>query len=138
MLKTIAFLLSASAAATLAAAQAPARDYSAPPPKCICGTTPKDVVVFKGVVEDAELRLNAAGTNVQPRQATIFRVTDPGTAHVTGRAKVWHVTDPDDCGVTFNYAKEYTVTARRVKGELETNRCLTKGAPAPSDETPAN
>ena len=114
-------------------ASSPPRDYSKPPPKCICGTTPKDVIVFKGIVEDAQVFLNADGTDVLRRQATIFRVTDPGKDKVPSPAKVWHVTNPDDCGLTFNYAKEYTVVARRVNGELETNSCLTKIPAAPAN-----
>jgi len=97
---------------------------------CSCANkTEGERVTFIGVVTDAELTLGADRRSAQPRQATIFRVLKGAGEKVSDPAKVWHVTDPSKCGVTFDYGKRYEVVAiENEKGDLETSYCVMPGA----------
>ncbi len=123
----------------------PAPETAAPPPPtteayvedpyrlCICpATPPDDVVTFLGSPKDAELSLAPDGLSVLPRQATIFSVLDDQKAALGEEVKVWHVTKPADCGLTFEYGKRYQVNATRVDGALETSWCLDPRRPKPA------
>ena len=71
------------------------------------------------------MTLGDDGRSAKARQATIFRVLKGAGESVPDPAKVWHVTNPAKCGVTFDYGKRYDVTAvRKSSGELETNYCV--------------
>jgi hypothetical protein len=122
----------------------------APPSLCVCRSKNEVAATFEGVAVDAEMILAANGKDVAPRQATIFRVMKivyaspestvkerkaelfPTTRSPTGEllrsAKVWHVVDPDSCGVRFAYGRRYTVKARLVGGAFETDSCLSPAA----------
>jgi hypothetical protein len=103
-------------------------EMKTPPSKCRCAAPAagEEDVVFKGLVVDAEMTVDASGVAVEPRQATIFRLIRAVKGEVSGPVKVWHVTNPDKCGVTFDYGKEYTVIARKKNNALETDFCLMK------------
>lgn len=96
--------------------------------KCRCAAPApgEETVVFKGLVVDAEMRADASGLAVEPRQATIFRLIRAEKGEVSGPVKVWHATSPDRCGVAFDYGREYTVRARKEDEALETDFCLMK------------
>ena len=97
---------------------------------CSCANkTDGERVNFTGIVTDAELMLGADRRSTQPRQATIFRVLKGGGENVPDPAKVWHVTDPANCGVTFDYGKRYEIVAvENDRGELETSYCVMPAA----------
>jgi hypothetical protein len=81
-------------------------------------------IVFRGVAIDAALVLGPDGLNAHPRQATIFRVARVEKGAPSTPMKVWHLTDPGRCGVSFGYGATYTVRARLRQGEAETDACL--------------
>jgi len=93
---------------------------------CSCSKEPEgELVSFTGVVSDAQMTLGDDGRIAKARQATIFRVLKGAGESIPDPAKVWHVTNPAKCGVTFDYGKRYDVTAvRKSSGELETNYCV--------------
>lgn len=93
---------------------------------CSCANVDKsDLVSFTGIASDAQMILGPDGRSAEARQATIFRVLKGKSADVSDPAKVWHVTDPAKCGVSFDYGKRYTVTAvKKENGELETSYCV--------------
>lgn len=112
--------------AVLAAALA----FAAPPPAdapflCVCRKDPPPPdVVFRGVAVDAELRASEDGREVAARQATVFRVLKTIKGETSAPMKVWHVSDPGKCGVTFAYGQTYVVEARLKNGVAETDLCL--------------
>ncbi|NWG72462.1 MAG: hypothetical protein HXY23_12780 [Parvularculaceae bacterium] len=114
------------AAALLAPADAPFL--------CVCSANAKPVdIEFEGVAVDAALVALKDGVGVEPRQATIFRVTRAFKGEAKTPMKVWHLTNPQRCGVKFNYAASYRVKARVKNGAVETDACLMpelKSAPA--------
>ncbi|MEO0695121.1 MAG: hypothetical protein AAFY84_03395 [Pseudomonadota bacterium] len=79
---------------------------------------------FLGTPSDAELRLGPDGLSVLPRQATIFTVSRSDDADIAGTVKVWHVTKPEDCGLTFDYGRQYTVRVKKASDGLETSWCI--------------
>ncbi|HNR75608.1 MAG TPA: hypothetical protein PKM48_00635 [Parvularculaceae bacterium] len=93
---------------------------------CSCANKPEgEEVAFTGVVTDAEMTLGADGRSAKERQATVFRILKGSSEKVPDPAKVWHVTNPSKCGVTFDYGKRYDVVAvRKENGELETSYCV--------------
>lgn len=138
MMKAAIFALATAAllAGGAEAAQS-APQMSKPHAKCYCKTpdpNEKDIF-FKGVVVDAELTVDSSGLSVTPRQATIFRAIEPQKLGLENPIKVWHVTNPDKCGVTFDYGKEYTVKARKKDDALETDLCLMKDYLPKEEET---
>ncbi|MBB5517480.1 hypothetical protein [Amphiplicatus metriothermophilus] len=126
----------------LAAAQAGSLgDLAAPPPlpnrpepaiRCACPQdAPEEKIVFTGIVVDAELRVDASGRAVQPRQATVFRLIRADDPALKTPVKVWHPIESERCGLSFDYGRQYTLAARRTeKGALETDQCLLRAAPA--------
>ena len=131
-------LIFAGLLALFSIAQAHAADLDPAPrqraPKCRCDMSAgQDVFTFTGVVTGAELVLDDKGASVDPRQATIFSVNGAAGLGLKNPVQIWHVTDPDNCGVSFDYGKEYTVIVRKAGKEFETNLCLMKEAPAASD-----
>lgn len=91
--------------------------------RCICNASRKiPEFNIEGFVIDAEVTLGADRRSVEDRMATIFDTED------NGRTKVHHYVSDENCGVTFDYGKKYTVAVRRDEdGELETDRCLMGG-----------
>jgi len=128
--------LSATLGATLGAAlaaQASAPSLSEPPPirrlqapQCVCaGAPPSDYVVLEGLVVDAEVTLAASGRAANARQATIFDVAQAVEDVAAGRTRVFHTTNAEDCGISFDYGRRYSVAVRRTEAdELETDACL--------------
>lgn len=90
---------------------------------CANNATPADIE-FRGVAVDAVLVAAEGGTKVELRQATVFRVTRVIKGEAASPMKVWHLTNPGRCGVTFNYASTYRVKARLKNGRAETDLCL--------------
>lgn len=83
------------------------------------------IVTFTGTASDAEMRLGEDGLSTAPRQATIFRVLKKSSADIADFARVYHLTDPAKCGITFEYGKRYDVTAVKTDGgALETDWCV--------------
>ena len=122
-------------------AQASPAELTEPPrlrqpltPQCACADEPQtDYVTLEGLVVDAEVTLAASGRAVNARQATIFEVARASEQDVRGRTRLWHTTIIEQCGVTFEYGRRYTVAARRTEaGDLETDECLMR-ALAPSE-----
>ncbi|MGF1544797.1 MAG: hypothetical protein ACFB00_09900 [Parvularculaceae bacterium] len=94
-------------------------------PACVCDAVPETgLVTFEGVVRDAELRVGPDGRTVLPRQGTVFEVSRARGADLGDEARVYHLTPPAPCALTFDYGKRYTVRARRVGGVLESDRCI--------------
>lgn len=82
-------------------------------------------VTLSGFVVDAKVILGADRRSVEDRMATIFDVKQADDSKVSGRTAVWHDVSEEKCGVSFDYGKKYSVSARRnEEGELETDRCL--------------
>lgn len=108
-------------AAALAASSPPADA----PFLCACAkpARPADIE-FRGVAIDATMVAGQGGANVESRQATVFRVTRVIKGEAATPMKVWHLSDPNRCGVTFNYAASYVVKARLKNGKAETDLCL--------------
>lgn len=129
----------------LAAAQAGSPgDLAAPPPlpmrdapaiRCACpAQEPVERIVFTGIVVDAELRVDASGRAVEPRQATVFRLIRADDPSLETPVKVWHPIESERCGLSFDYGRQYTLAARRTEtGALETDQCLLR-AGASGDE----
>jgi len=90
---------------------------------CAPGAPPVDIE-FEGVATDALLTATPDGLRVAPRQATIFRVTRVIKGEAKTPMKVWHLTNPQHCGVSFDYASSYRVKARFRNKEAETDACL--------------
>lgn len=92
---------------------------------CSCkAADEKSVVRFTGYANDAELTLNEDGQQANARQATIFRVTKGRSDVVAALTKVFHLTDPAKCGVSFDYGRRYEIIAVKKDGVLETNWCV--------------
>lgn len=100
---------------------------------CSCANADKSSLVkFTGIASDAQMLLGADGRSAEARQATIFRVLKGAGGDVPNPAKVWHVTDPAKCGVSFDYGKRYdVVAAKKANGELETSYCVMPKPAAP-------
>jgi hypothetical protein len=94
------------------------------PSNCTCDGSRKADVLFQGIPFDAQLILSDDGRSAEPRQATLFHVAKKLKGDAPADAKVWHVTDPDKCGVKFVYGRRYEVRARTIDGALETDSCL--------------
>ncbi|WDI30217.1 hypothetical protein PUV54_09615 [Hyphococcus flavus] len=115
---------------------ASAQEYDpyAPPevidaPSCVCpATTERPDVIFSGFVIDAEVTLGSDRRSVEDRMATIFDVKWSNNGEIEGRTRLWHTTLDATCGVTFDYGKKYSVAARWLDGDLETDRCLMEAA----------
>ena len=91
---------------------------------CSCKTIdPLTIVRFQGFASDAEMTLGEDGKTANARQATIFRVLKGAGADVPPLARVYHVTDPAKCGISFDYGKRYDVAAVKKDGVLETDWC---------------
>lgn len=125
----------------LAAAQTGSSgDLAAPPPlparnalavRCACpAEVPQERIVFTGIVMDAELRVDATGRAVEPRQATVFRLIRADDPSLESPVKVWHPVESERCGLSFDYGRQYTLVVRRTeKGALETDQCLLRALP---------
>lgn len=110
----------------------------APDPYLYCGCSAEKLTwdgEFSGIVTDAELRLAPDGRSPLPRQATIFNVLRSDLAAIGDTVKVWHVTDPQSCGVTFSYGRRARVRVRAVEDGWETDWCIDPRRPEP--QTPA-
>jgi len=94
---------------------------SDPYSKCKCIDAKPSVKSFDGVVIDAALFLGTDGRFVADRQATIFRVVDGLDGETV---KVFHSTKPEQCGLSFDYGKEYRIAVRSEKGIYETDYCI--------------
>ena len=116
-------------------------DALAAPPKlnrakailCSCAKTKPPEFMLQGLVVDAELTLAPDGRKAASRQATIFDVlaaTENGEpAEIDGRLKIFHQTNTAQCGVRFDYGKEYMVYAHKNEdGAYETDYCLMNAA----------
>lgn len=91
---------------------------------CVCpDVSALEKVEFSGFASDAEVILGDDGRSAKPRQATIFRV-DKGPKDFPSPAKVWHLTKPEKCGVSFSYGRRYDIVAVKKGDEIETNWCL--------------
>jgi hypothetical protein len=91
---------------------------------CVCrDESGEEQVRFTGYATDAQMILGEDGRSALPRQATIFRI-EKGPKDLASPVKVWHVTQPEKCGVTFAYGKRYDIVAVKKSGEIETNWCL--------------
>lgn len=128
-------LIAAFSAALLA--QASPAELTEPPKlrkaaQCACGDdAPTDYITLRGLVVDAEVTLAPSGRAVNDRQATIFDIVEASGGDAAGRTRVWHLTDPDRCGVAFDYGLSYTLAARRTdEGDLETDACLMRAVNA--------
>jgi hypothetical protein len=108
-----------------------AADADAPAPRrfdpyllCVCRDEAEaETVSFTGYATDAQMVLGEDGRSALPRQATIFRI-EQGPKDLNSPVKIWHVTKPEKCGVTFAYGRRYDVVAVKKDDELETNWCL--------------
>lgn len=95
------------------------------PPACTCSGKERPDVTFSGYVIDAKVTLGADRRSIEDRMATIFDVKYSDDSTISGRTPVWHDVSAENCGVTFDYGKKYSVMARwGENGELETDRCL--------------
>jgi|GEM_PF-1747213 len=139
------------AAAALAQADATA-DLSTPPKLnrarailCSCADATMPDYLLTGLVVDAELVLGADKRSAASRQATVFNILSAmkngEPLEIDGRTRIFHETSPNECGVAFDYGKEYMVYARKAEGgEYETDYCLMNAAfggdsaPAAGDE----
>jgi hypothetical protein len=99
--------------------------------RCRCEAVDAAATVrFTGIVSDAELTAGEDGRTANPRQATIFRIVKSGAGGLAERVKVWHRTDPAQCGIRFDYGKRYDIVAVTKDGEFETDWCV-MGKPRP-------
>lgn len=95
------------------------------PPACTCTGKERPDVTFSGYVIDAKVTLGADRRSIEDRMATIFDVKYSDDSTISGRTPVWHDVSAENCGITFDYGKKYSVMARwGENGELETDRCL--------------
>ena len=120
---------------------APPRSYETPRVRadCICqDDDAADIIRLEGLVVDAEVTLSAGGRAANDRQATVFDVSGGDDAAISGRTRIWHSTRTEDCGVTFDYGRKYSLAARRTDaGLLETDECLMRrAASVPDREAP--
>jgi hypothetical protein len=93
--------------------------------RCVCqAADPANVVRFTGYASDAEMTLSDDPEKTNARQATIFRVAKGRSDDVAEMTKIYHVTNPAKCGVSFDYGKRYDVVAVKKDGALETDWCL--------------
>ncbi len=151
------------AAIALAQTEAPATAEEAPPaaavadltapPKlnrarailCGCAKAAAPDFLLTGLVVDAELVLGADKRSAADRQATIFNILSAmkngEPIDTRGRTKIFHGTNINECGVAFDYGKQYMVYARKSEdGAYETDYCLMNAAfgdepePAPKSE----
>lgn len=101
---------------------------------CRCSDqTEPGAIIIEGVVVDAEVTLAPGGLSVNDRMATIFDVK--GQGEISGRTRVWHQSNPDQCGVTFDYGLTYKVALRQTEdGALETDACLMRKTRPASQE----
>jgi hypothetical protein len=91
---------------------------------CVCpDVSGAEKIEFTGFASDAEMILGEDGRSAEPRQATIFRI-DKGPKDLKSPVKVWHLTKPEKCGVSFAYGRRYNVVAVKKGDEIETNWCL--------------
>lgn len=143
-------LLVLLAAAAMAQTDAPAANVTADltaPPKlnraraiiCRCAKAPAPDVLLNGLVIDAELFLGEDKRSAADRQATIFNILSASKngapVKISGRTRVFHETNANQCGVRFDYGKQYMVYARKNEdGGFETDYCLMNAA---FDDTPA-
>ncbi len=136
----------AALGANTAALAQPEPDIMTPPvlrkveiSKCVCRDNPEiETVSLKGLVVDAEVSLGPDGKTAADRQATFFNVFVSDEKQLRGRTKVWHLTDPDNCGISFDYGRQYSIAVRKNdEGELETDLCLAKPK-QPDAAKPAN
>ncbi len=98
-----------------------------PSSKCACKEEDVASLIIEGLVIDAELTLAPDRRSTNDRRATIFNVIVNNEADIKGRTKVWHVSNPDQCGVSFDYGKKYKIALRKTEeGQLETDACLMK------------
>ena len=117
-------------AALAFAVQAGAADPSltAPPElrsQCRCKPVgDAEPVTIRGFAIDGEIRVAENGRDPLPRQATVFRVLTANGVEAQTPFKVWHMTAPAQCGVTFDYGKLYVVALRKSGEEYETDQCL--------------
>ncbi len=119
------------ALAFLAAAAAPAPGFSPnrtidPYALCSCkNVDTSSTIAFTGIASDAVMTLAPDGRSAEARQATVFRVLKGVSADVPETVKVYHLTNPEKCGVKFDYGKRYAVVAiKKANGELETSWCV--------------
>jgi len=83
------------------------------------------LIVIEGLVIDAEVRLSEDGLSAHERQATIFNIAKSNNHKLSGRTHIWHQTNENKCGVTFDYGKKYQISVRTTEeGQLETSSCL--------------
>lgn len=91
---------------------------------CVCpDVAGAETVEFSGFASDAEMILGEDKRSTLPRQATIFRV-DKGPKDLKSPVKVWHMTKPEKCGLSFAYGRRYDIVAVKKGDEIETNWCL--------------
>ena len=97
----------------------------AAPLKCVCEEQAEgEAISVRGSATDAIVLYDEKNREALPRQATLFRVFRASGVEAKTPFKVWHVTDPDECGVAFDYGKVYDVVLRKVGEEYETDLCL--------------
>jgi len=130
---------------TLAASVA--ADLTAPPKLnrarailCRCAKATAPDVLLTGLVVDAELFLGEDKRSAADRQATIFNILSAlengEPMKVSGRTRIFHETNTNQCGVRFDYGKQYMVYARKNEdGGFETDYCLMNAA---FDDTPTD
>lgn len=112
------------AAVLLQGADAPETRRIDPYLLCVCpDVAGAETVAFSGYASDAVMILGEDGRSAQPRQATVFRV-DRGPKDLKSPVKVWHLTKPEKCGLSFAYGRRYDIVAVKKGEELETNWCL--------------
>ncbi len=130
-------------------------DALAAPPKlnrarailCSCAKATAPDYLLNGLVVDAELVLAADKRSAEDRQATIFNILSAmengEPIDINGRTKIFHGTNTNECGVRFDYGKQYMVYARKNEdGAYETDYCLMNavfddGAPETQGDAPA-
>ena len=106
-----------------ASADAPRR----PDPYLYCGCSEerkKWEFEFTGIVTDADLRLAPGGRSTLPRQGTIFDIVRSDKSDLGETIKVWHLTDPKSCGVSFAYGRRARVRVRSAEDGWETDYCI--------------
>lgn len=141
----LTFIAAAAMTQADATAATGAGDLTAPPKLnrarailCRCAKAAPPDFLLTGLVIDAELFLGEDKRSAADRQATIFNILsamengEPAT--ITGRTRVFHETNTNQCGVRFDYGKQYMVYARKnEEGGFETDYCLMNAA---FDDTP--
>ena len=93
--------------------------------RCRCSDEPEEgLISVTGVVKDARLTLAPGGKSVIDRQETIFQLIRASEDGLDAEVAIAHPIKPENCGVMFDYGRQYTVMARTVDGELETDWCI--------------